>query len=340
MFYVIINLMSLEQFPGFEVPAGQLLPGLSQGSLKDLLIGIHNEMVPEETLLDFDADKNAMGQGMGGVMDSYAVRYPRRQDKEELLTYALEEAKACQDPRDGALLLAASVVAIHPFNEGNGRVSRALYSDLLGTERPDTPGEKRRLDIGKGRQFIDLGTAFTQDEWLSRWSAHLPYIASNLASADVRVVIHKTDVKDNVEATTLDEEAMVGLSDEEKTDLVAAIGADKFGNTYAKDGEGLSFATALVVSKHPELAVLIDSKEGRTWQLVNIHHFLPRLSNEQRIEFVSALWEHRKLRAQSTIDFLSDDTGSSVIMAGGRTTLRSLVIERTINLHSSRIPRR
>ncbi len=328
--------MTTEAIPSFEVPAAQEIPAYSVDNFKAHLLELHNQLLPAAPLTDFDANKNYMGQGIAGAMDGAAIRYPKRSDKMELLAYAVEEAQKCEDPRDGALLLAASVVATHPFVDGNGRVSRALYSDLMGVERSDEISSARNFDSGDAnRQRIDLGTAFTQDEWLSRWSAHYPYLLSGVPHEDLRVVIYKKDIKDDIEATTLTEDALSGLDTEERVDLVSAIGADEFGNTYATDLEGLMFAAALLVKNFPDLKDYV--KPQGKGSIINIHELLPSLAVEQKKKFVAALWQYRKFRAQAVIDFLSDETGSEVITAGGRIAVRSLVIERTNNLHASKL---
>ncbi len=68
--------------PPQATPAAEIA-SLTPGTFREQLIDIHNQVVPDEQLTDFDADKNAMGQGQAGSMDGVAIRYPRRSDKEE-----------------------------------------------------------------------------------------------------------------------------------------------------------------------------------------------------------------------------------------------------------------
>jgi len=317
-------------------PHSTEIASFTPATFRERLVNLHNELVPEQPVADFDADKNVMGKGQAVARDGVAIRYPRRSDKEELLSYAVEKAQQCEDPGNGALLLAASVVAIHPFLEGNGRISRTLYRDLMGEKHPDEGKLKREFGSGtEGRESTDLGTAFTEDWALSSLSGNYPYRTNNILQDDIKVVVHKKGVQDDIQATALSEDALDGASDEERQDLVTAIGANEYGNTYAKDDDGLSFAANLITQRYPELQQLVTERE--TWKVINIHELLPQLSGKQKGEFVEALWEYRKLRAKSVIDFLSDDIGRQhVALDTGRVALRDLVIERTNNLHASK----
>ncbi len=207
----------------------------------------------------------------------------------------------------------------------------------MGDGRPDEAKLTRQFDSGtEAREAIDLGTAFTTDLPLARLSGDYPYQMSNVPHDNIRVVVHKKGAEDDIQAVTLGEDSLEGLSDEERQDLVEAIGADEHGNTYAKDGDGLTFATNLVIERYPELRQF--ATDHGKWKVANIHELLPNLSKEQKSEFVNALWEYRKLRARAVIDFLSDDVGrQQVELSTGRVALRDLAIERTNNLHSSNI---
>lgn len=310
-------------------------PKFSSSSYKDRLLSLHNEIFRSE-LQDFDADKNKMGFGMAGAMDGVKVRYPRRTDKDALIEYAIEKANACKDPQHAALLLATAAVTIHPFGEGNGRISRALYCDLLGVPRIDESSKPRYDDAGlESRKLIDLGTAFVDNPLLSKLTKLHPYTITNTDNRGIRVVIHKPE-KDGVEAITLSEEALSGFDTEEREDLVVSLGGDDKGNTYGKDQVGLTFATDLLMQRNRELEAYVKKLPDDRGEIVNIHELLPHMTVSQKKDFVSSLWLHRKLFAQASIDFLSDDFGSRQVTVGSEvTTFRDIVIQRTNNFQKS-----
>lgn len=82
---------------------------------------------------------------------------PDNEDKPELLEKALTAAQNMnQNDRDIALLLSSSLNAIHPYNDGNGRTSRLLYT-LLTQEFNQTTKEELKPILDKyGREKIDI----------------------------------------------------------------------------------------------------------------------------------------------------------------------------------------
>lgn len=309
---------------------------------KQLLLDLHNELVSGANLSEFDAYKNFIGQqrdGSIGEVEGIPIRYPQSSDKEELLRYALEKAKQCEDPTYGAMLLSAGVVAVHPFLDGNGRISRAIYSDFMGMTRVDETGRRTGIDANtNAREVIDMGTAQTSD-LLGAWQQRYPYIVENLDEKRIRVGLVNSRFEKEEDQAILREDALEGLSAEDRSDLTNAIGADKYGNTYSHDINGLMFATRYIISRNFELADEVE--DMGSFSFVNIHDFLPRLSVDQKKVFVEALWLHRKLLAKATIDFLSDDFGGKEIVkfpSQPAQKMRDFVIEKTTNLHSSKLP--
>jgi hypothetical protein len=314
------------------------LPSWTYQDFKSVLIDIHNRYFEDTQVSDFDADKNIMSLGMAGSVAS--LYYPKRADKEELLEYALSEAQAI-DTSQAAILLPAAVVAIHPFAEGNGRTSRELYQRLLGEENLRPEAERNAFKNTPSREYIDVGTAFTEDHQLSGLANYWPYYKLGIEQRKLGIVIHRHDIEDENSARLLSDEAVAGLTNEEEADLRAAI--EPF-----KDDDGLRFATSQALLNYPEFNSILYEPAVKTdlvgdRQLVNMHELLPAMSAAQKKEFVAALWTYRKLRAQASIDLLADELGDKTIEIAERTgeiSLRSLVTERTNNLHTSKVGKR
>ena len=326
------------------------LAALTPDSFRQALLDIHNDVIPEQHLDAFDAYNNFMGLSskQTNELEGVEVRFPRREDKAEVLEFALVKAQSCEDPRNGAMLLSAAVLLVHPFNDGNGRTSRALYSKLSGVDRLD---ESSRDGDGTGssnlsnREHIDLGSAFSSDPKVSALTELLTYRAKGIPKRDIRTLSHRPDVDDQIESARLTDDELEGFSDSERADFIEALGLDKSGNNDNWDMRGMGFASAVLLYKYPELETLVttpdasvdEASDGR--ELLNIHDLLPKLSAEQKSEYVASLWEYRKLRAMAAIDMLSDDAGS-ILLTGrmGSIALRDVVIESTNNFVSSTIP--
>lgn len=94
-------------------------------------------------------------------------RYPDGRDVQEVLQYALEQAKVASDVQDAALILSGGVVAAHPFADGNGRVSRAIYSELSMGLHPGLKGHSLATESSReslqefgGSALFNIGSGF------------------------------------------------------------------------------------------------------------------------------------------------------------------------------------
>ena len=95
-----------------------------------------------------------VGSEDGGMIVEHQP--PDQQDKAKLLEYLYDSARALPNIQDEALLLAAGICHIHPFADGNGRVSRMVYGQL------SAGGEFVKKHLGEvldGRSGIDIGSA-------------------------------------------------------------------------------------------------------------------------------------------------------------------------------------
>ena len=93
-------------------------------------------------------------KGSGHIIEGnehigYGVRYqpPAPIDRRVLMEEAFKRSQAIKEPRLAGLELAFAINAIHPYNDGNGRTGRMLYSLLargFAGKRPETVREHRQ----------------------------------------------------------------------------------------------------------------------------------------------------------------------------------------------------
>lgn len=294
------------------------------------LLGIGGEpQVPPDPLTDFDADKNTLHTGMEG-MTWVSHRFPRATDKMELFDYAVTKAQACEDPANGALLLSTAVLVIHPFEDGNGRVARAFYSDLMGAKRPDEAN--RAGNAGAARKYIDLGSVFSGEEMIE-FVNNYSYTQRGM-EYDSTSEIGLLDEIEEASIPTL----LEGLGEEERSDLTDALG---FEDPSTIDKPGLLFSSSLLMKNNPNLTELVEENQTTEKRLITIHSLLSASTLEEKKEFVAGLWDYRKLQAQAAIDFLSDDYGGEKTvntLPGGAIKLRDFVLQKTTNLITSNMP--
>ncbi len=93
------------------------LCGLDYQDFRSILIDIHNTHPKIEPETTFTQQQN---QNLGGD------KFPRPEDKENLLAHALSTAQTQDDPELAAIIIGASIVAVHPFADGNGRNLRIV----------------------------------------------------------------------------------------------------------------------------------------------------------------------------------------------------------------------
>lgn len=294
------------------------------------LIGIRNTVAPDEPVMGFDANKNVIGQGVNGEIDGAGHRFPRGSDKLALLDYGLERAQAAANPADANIIAAATVVIVHPFLEANGRTTRAFYRKLQhNTPVTAAPREQGQLQDLAARAEIDLGSALNSDPQVRSFREQLICHETGLdfrKRNGRRVRVHRRgDNLTDLDRIALNEAQTAGLTEEEVADLSAAIGGDKFGNTYGTDTDGLSFAS---VAMETEGTVGDFVTDRGSFSLFDLQAYLESATPKEKKQFVDKLWQYRRLSAKAEIDLLSDEVGGSslAVIKGEQMSVRDYVL--------------
>lgn len=110
----------------------EFLKNLSTEEFTQLLEGL-NGILRNKKKEDWKMDGQDVGVG-GNIFTGLEYISPRQEDKPELLDKLLSSVKKMneegKDLKDIALAVSATINAIHPFLDGNGRTSRFVYSIL------------------------------------------------------------------------------------------------------------------------------------------------------------------------------------------------------------------
>jgi hypothetical protein len=96
-----------------------------------------------------------------GPFASYAT--PEEEEKDTLLAEIFEHSKNGPDVKNRGVIIALGINLVHPFEDGNGRLSRLCY--LLFSGQGDNDSIQEVLSHG-GRKAIDISPAYLTDHVL------------------------------------------------------------------------------------------------------------------------------------------------------------------------------
>lgn len=139
--------------------SGQDLLDMTYPEFRGHLVEAHSELTPDGVQKGFvDGRGRYLGAGGTAVMASCVVA----EDQDRLLADAHMLAQT-EGLRSGlsALHLGVAICAVHPFSDGNGKISRYLHSKLLGYEgwreicRPEVDTDRR------ARRVVDFTPAYS-----------------------------------------------------------------------------------------------------------------------------------------------------------------------------------
>ena len=142
-----------------ETTKREFLDGLSSEEFIELLNGtngILRDKPKDEWIMDGENVE------LAGFIEE--ILPPRPEDKEDLIRETLQAVKRMnkndRSLKDIALLASASINAIHPYLDANGRESRLLYVLLTENYGPELQKKMKIILDEKGRDEIDINPGF------------------------------------------------------------------------------------------------------------------------------------------------------------------------------------
>jgi hypothetical protein len=324
----IIQKDPVAEFYGDEARRFEELQLLSYPDFKQQLLTIHN------SILD-DKPEDHFVTGLNGTTRNKI--FPRPEDKDMLLEYALRQAQEQPDVQDAALILGAAIVFIHPFNDGNGRTSRTLYGQLSRgfTYEAGKKTEANAVQLnGIGRDFIDfegitLLEPFIEDIVFKE--ADVPAIASSAwyISTDKEAAKHHYGPRE-----------YHGLSDAEARELDVLLG-EKHGvdgvdpDRYLGNGKSILYGFSCLVKEYGIELPKRTFEGGR--ELVITPDALAQLDGDQKRKFIEYTKAYNTLYAKAAIDILGKYKNEPIRLDGGEvSTIKSYIVEHTNNYIASK----
>lgn len=153
----------------------------SKESIKDFLLALDTNTY-HKLLIGINGIIRNKDTGSAWEMDGREVRmgnldiFPEQADKEELLGLSLEGAKEMlrngRSIEDVAVLLALSITAIHPFENGNGRTAKFVLATLVKGYNKEILKEILSMDISNivnSAIFHDFAATIVFKEKFPTW---------------------------------------------------------------------------------------------------------------------------------------------------------------------------
>lgn len=155
----------------YETPeiALQNLREMDYSTFESMLVRI-NGIVRDTDVHERGFDGGGFIKTENALTRSATIDYvpPLPEHRQDLLEEAFAVAKTVDYPDEAATLLGLSINAIHPFNDGNGRTSRFVYTLLSrGYDGSDEAREyyESVLRNVEGRQVLDINPEKFSLEW-------------------------------------------------------------------------------------------------------------------------------------------------------------------------------
>jgi len=281
---------------------------------KDYLLGTRNS---HSSLGHVDSFVDSPNFNLGGKI------YPRPEDKDYLLEYALKQAQASGDIQVAAFIMGIAIVFTHPFLDGNGRTSREVYGylsrgiDASSTEheklRKSKPGEMNKIDFS----WIDsyAGTLLDRiiyDESVVKPIAHSAINDSSFGAAHEHY----------------EELEYRGLNDEEIRELDLILGegnrrAVLFGLSMIAKEDGIEFPRVTVKER---VSVMVAGS-------------LAVLNGDQKRTLIKYTRDYNTHRAKAAIDLIPKYGNQKLNYENGKISVSDWLVQGTRNYLASRVGR-
>jgi prophage maintenance system killer protein len=261
------------------------LRGMDYAEFKNVIIQIHNAHPDIENETDFTDKQN--GTNYGDI-------FPRPEDKDGLLAYALEQAQAQDDIKVAAFMLGVAISATHPFHDGNGRTTRVLYGYLAHGLDADDPRMQRARSSEQGVvRMIDFSLAIDEGyiDQFAYWQTEVPKIAT-------KVWFTSADQKEKHEYTYSDKE-LHGLNQEEQHKIADLFGLRKDFSQGFVDGT-VSDAVVFGLSK-------LAQEQGQPQvdgSRIYVPDVLASMSGDTKRQFIEYIRQYHTLKAQMAVDLI------------------------------------
>ncbi len=283
----------------------QLLKSLSYDQFEDLLTranGICREIATGARTLDgrgtIAESLNLPGQTRTS-MHKYSP--PAKEDRRMLMEEALRSSQQLDDPEQAATMLGLMINIIHPFNDGNGRTSRMVYSLLTRgydgskedqsyyTELLANTSGRRRVDLNPEHSHLPFRFNMAQREKMAK---HYGYGGPVPTYAYGGYSIREIDVQGPDELLVND-----SVSPEGRKVLHQIVKDDIFDAT-------VFFDYLLESGKDPSGYIkLFDNGQRRPLMLDDL---LPKLTDEEILHLADKQDELKEKYAKVIIDVFAD----------------------------------
>ena len=345
---------TLDEFGyGNESERLESLKGMKFQSFKDRLTKI-NKNLRKNGIDDANQEEGFTTESrLAGSSIRIAHIYPDAKDIDEVMEYAFDSARNQEDTQAAALVLSGGFVAAHPFADGNGRVSRALYSELSagltsgtkGYELATSSSSQVAIESG-GAQMISLGNnVLNSDLLLKDFHKKLVYERSGIDELQTRIAGLNYEQDENGTYVGLPPEARVGLDGSQQLWLddayhnVRDITYDH--KTMARNrGEDESFKFALSYAQKQTPGAIegfVSPKDEGG--MIQVDKLLVSGNTELLASIADGVREYYKQHALSYIDMLGDKGAKASLDYGtqGRISVRDKIIEKSGNFLAEKI---
>jgi prophage maintenance system killer protein len=286
---------------------------LEYEDFKHALIEIHNTHPDIKREVSFVNYQN---------MNTGGEKFPRPEDKDELLAYALEQAQAQDDVHVAAFMLGAAIGAVHPFHDGNGRTARTIYSyfakglDIHDEElvRVRTERNDETVDLTMSSQDAITDLYVYQDsgvtkiaEWVNFWRS------GEVSRMFDEQELHGLSAEDR---ERLDWALGDRISDDSEKRNGTATDAIIFGFSKLKDELGLDIPT--IINGYDDTVILVADA-------------LASLDGNAKRLLTAYIQDYDTLKAKAVIDSIGKHGDVIIENEGREVSVRKFLYSQTRN---------